>query len=84
MSMTYMGPNIKLILLKKAEATLAIAVFDGRSRTVPWTKHVSRIREAFDDMGSFWASAQWGYKGQQVDGFLPNGVIETLVYHSKQ
>ena len=49
---TYMGPDIQRILLKRAEATLSTAVYDGRSKSWTWTKHVSRYREAFKDMAT--------------------------------
>ena len=41
----YMGNNVKLILMKNAETTLANAVYDGQSEEYTWTKHVALLRE---------------------------------------
>jgi hypothetical protein len=46
----YMGNDIKRLLMKKAEATLAIAVYDGKSKSWTFIKHAGRLRDSFEDM----------------------------------
>ncbi len=46
----YMGDDVKRLLLKKAEATLALATFDGKSKTWTFLKHAGRLRESFEDI----------------------------------
>ena len=59
---TYMGSNIRLLLMKRAEATLATAVYDGKTKGCDdWIKHTSKLREAFDDLEA---------AGQPMSGFL--------------
>ena len=45
-----MGNDIKRLLMKKAEATLAIAVHDGKSKSWTFLKHAGRLRDSFEDM----------------------------------
>ena len=46
----YMGSDVKRLLMKKAEATLALAVYDGKSKVFTFVKHAGRLRESFEDM----------------------------------
>ena len=46
----YMGDDVKRLLMKRAEATLALAIYDGKSKTFTFLKHAGRLRESFDDM----------------------------------
>jgi hypothetical protein len=46
----YMGSDVKRLLMKKAEATLALAIYDGKSKVWTFVKHAGRLRESFEDM----------------------------------
>ena len=71
----YMGVDIKLLLMKKAETTLANAVFDGKSKSWTWTKHTGRLRESFEDMA---ASGQELTGRMQVTKLLATFQFEPL------
>ena len=46
----YLGGSVLRMLMKRAESTLSRIVFDGRSKNWTLSKHLSKMREAFDDM----------------------------------
>ena len=71
----YMGVDIKLLLMKRAETTLANAVFDGKSKSWTWTKHTGRLRESFEDMA---ASGQELTGRMQVTKLLATFQFEPL------
>ena len=50
LSNAFMGDDVKRLLMKRAELTLAHAVFDGKSRNWTFPHHISRLRESFNDM----------------------------------
>ena len=47
---TFMGAGVKRTLMKRANARLETAIYDGRSRNWTWTKHIAMLRECFKDL----------------------------------
>ena len=47
---SYMGPSVQLLLLNKAQATLSLATYDGKSKGLTWIKHINRLRDSFADL----------------------------------
>ena len=47
----FLGPDTRQILLSEAEHFLDNARFDGRSRNFTFTKFLSKLRQAFQDLG---------------------------------
>lgn len=75
LSEAYMGVDIKLLLMKKAETVLANAVFDGKSKSWTWTKHIGKLKESFEDMA---ASGQELTGRMQVTKLLATFQFEPL------
>ena len=50
LELTFMGNDVRLLLSRRADNVLNMAVYDGKSKNWTWEKHVDRLRNAFQDL----------------------------------
>ena len=75
----YMGDDIKRLLMKRAENTLAAAIFDDKSKVWTFIRHAGRLRESFEDMD---ASGQVLTEETKVNKLLSSFQYEPLKHLS--
>ena len=76
---TFMGSGVRKTLMKRANARLESAIYDGRSRNWTWTKHIDMLRECFSDLE---ASGERNALSpeQQVEKLVQSYQFQPLIY----